>query len=59
LRLNGALDLRLLTGFVPDVDARGPAQINASFEGTLDRRASPGAFTSKTLPHATKNSPPD
>jgi translocation and assembly module TamB len=37
LRLNGALDLRLLTGFVPGIDARGPAQINASFEGTLDR----------------------
>jgi translocation and assembly module TamB len=37
LRLNGALDLRLLTGFMPDIDARGPAQINASFEGTLDR----------------------
>ncbi len=37
LRLNGALDLRLLSGFVPDIDARGPAQINASFEGTLDR----------------------
>jgi translocation and assembly module TamB len=37
LSLNGALDLRLLTGFVPDLDARGPAQINASFEGTLDR----------------------
>jgi translocation and assembly module TamB len=37
LRLNGALDLRLLSGFVPEVDARGPAQINASFEGTLDR----------------------
>ncbi len=37
LRLNGALDLRLLTGFVPVIDARGPAQINASFEGTLDR----------------------
>ena len=35
--LNGALDLRLLTGFVPDLDARGPAQINAMFEGTLDR----------------------
>jgi len=35
--LNGALDLRLLTGFVPDLDARGPAQINAAFEGTLDR----------------------
>jgi translocation and assembly module TamB len=37
LRLNGALDLRLITGFVPNLDARGPAQINASFEGTLDR----------------------
>jgi translocation and assembly module TamB len=37
LRLNGALDLRLITGFVPSLDARGPAQINASFEGTLDR----------------------
>jgi translocation and assembly module TamB len=37
LRLNGALDLRLLSGFEPDLDARGPAQINASFEGTLDR----------------------
>ena len=35
--LNGALDLRLLSGFVPDLDARGPAQINAAFEGTLDR----------------------
>ena len=37
LRLNGGLDLRLLSGFVPELDARGPAQINASFEGTLDR----------------------
>ena len=37
LRLNGDLDLRLMGGFVPDLDARGPAQINASFEGTLDR----------------------
>jgi len=37
LRLNGALDLRLLTGFVPELDARGPAEINASFEGELDR----------------------
>ncbi len=37
LRLNGGLDLRLLSGYVPDLDARGPAQINASFEGTLDR----------------------
>jgi translocation and assembly module TamB len=37
LNLNGALDLRLLSGYVPDLDARGPAQINAAFEGTLDR----------------------
>src|SRR6266852_5316449 len=37
LRLNGALDLRLLSGFVPDIDARGPAQVNASFDGTLER----------------------
>ena len=37
LRLNGALDLRLISGFVAGVDARGPAQINASIEGTLDR----------------------
>ncbi len=37
LNLNGAVDLRLLSGFVPDLDARGPAQINAAFEGTLDR----------------------
>ncbi|HKF25102.1 MAG TPA: translocation/assembly module TamB domain-containing protein, partial [Candidatus Acidoferrum sp.] len=37
LNLNGALDLRLLSGFVPGLDARGPAQVNAAFEGTLDR----------------------
>ena len=37
LKLNGALDLRLLGGFVPSLDARGPAQVNASFEGTLER----------------------
>lgn len=37
LNLNGAVDLRLLSGFVPDLDVRGPAQINAAFEGALDR----------------------
>jgi len=37
LHLNGALDLRLISGFVSGLDARGPAQINASFEGSLDR----------------------
>ncbi len=37
LKLNGALDLRLLTGFVPALEASGPAQVNASFEGPFDR----------------------
>jgi translocation and assembly module TamB len=37
LRLNGGLDLRLLSGYVAELDARGMAQVNASFEGTLDR----------------------
>jgi autotransporter translocation and assembly factor TamB len=27
----------LLSGLVPGLDARGPAQVNAAFEGTLDR----------------------
>src|SRR5206468_10007167 len=33
LRLNGALDLRLISGYVPILDARGPAKVNAPFEG--------------------------
>ena len=37
LDLNGALDLRLLGGYLPGLETRGPAQINASFQGTLDR----------------------
>lgn len=37
LKLNGGLNLRLLSGFVPGLDASGPAQMNASFEGSLDR----------------------
>jgi len=37
LRLKGGLDLRLLGGYVRTLDARGTAQVNASFEGTLDR----------------------
>jgi translocation and assembly module TamB len=37
LKLNGTLDLRLLSGNVPALDAQGTAQINAGFEGTLDR----------------------
>jgi translocation and assembly module TamB len=37
LRLNGTLDLRLLSAFIPDLDASGPAQINAAVEGTMDQ----------------------
>ena len=37
MRLNGGLDLRLLSGFVPDLEAHGPAQINAAIEGTFER----------------------
>ena len=44
LRLNGELDLRLLSGFAQGLDARGAAQINASFEGTLDRPRITGKF---------------
>lgn len=35
--LNGAVDLRLASGFFPGVDARGPAQVDAAISGTLDR----------------------
>jgi len=37
LRLNGGLDLRLLAGISPGLTIGGPAQINATFEGTLQR----------------------
>ena len=45
LRLNGAFDLRLLRGFVRDLDTQGAAQINATFEGTLDRPRITGRAT--------------
>jgi translocation and assembly module TamB len=37
LRLNGALDLRLLSSLTPGLSSGGSAQVNATFEGTLDR----------------------
>ena len=37
MKLNGSVDLRLLSGYVPDVNFTGHADMNASFEGTLDR----------------------
>jgi translocation and assembly module TamB len=36
LRLNGALDLRLVSTLAPGVTSGGSAQVNAVFEGTLD-----------------------
>jgi len=35
LRLSGAANLRLFSGFVPNLDVRGPAQIDAGIAGTL------------------------
>ena len=37
LELNGSVDLRLLNGYIPNVDTSGHADMNASIEGTLDR----------------------
>jgi len=37
MRLNGSVDLRLLSGYMTNVDVNGHADINTSFEGTLDR----------------------
>lgn len=37
MKLNGSVDLRLLSGYVPNTDFTGRGDINASFEGTLDR----------------------
>jgi translocation and assembly module TamB len=35
LQLSGSVNLRLLGGFLPELEARGMAQVNASVEGTL------------------------
>jgi translocation and assembly module TamB len=37
MKLNGSVDLRLLSGYMADVDVSGHADINTSFEGTVDR----------------------
>jgi translocation and assembly module TamB len=37
LKLNGSVDLRLLNGYIPNVETSGHADMNASFEGPLDR----------------------
>jgi translocation and assembly module TamB len=54
MKLNGSVDLRLLSGYVPDVDLAGHADMNASFEGTLDR---PRIFGRVSLNRVSARSP--
>jgi translocation and assembly module TamB len=37
LKMKGSVDLRLLSGYVPDVNFAGHGNIDATFSGTLDR----------------------
>jgi translocation and assembly module TamB len=37
MRLNGSVDLRLFSAYIPGVDVGGHVDMNASFENTLDR----------------------
>ena len=37
LNLSGQVNLRLLKGFIPDLEAQGRADANVSIEGTMDR----------------------
>jgi len=37
LKLNGSVDLQLLSAYAPDMGVGGHADVNASFEGTLDK----------------------
>ena len=37
MKLNGAVDLRLISAYIPDVAIAGHVDVNASLEGTLDR----------------------
>jgi translocation and assembly module TamB len=37
MKLNGSVDLRLLSAYLPGMDLGGHVDMNASFEGTLDR----------------------
>ena len=47
LRLDGAVSLQLLAGFLPQLEATGRAQVNAAVGGTLSLRASTARFTSR------------
>ena len=43
--LSGAVNLRLIKGFVPDLEAQGSADANVSIEGTMDRPRVTGRVT--------------
>jgi translocation and assembly module TamB len=45
LRLDGLLNLRLLSGVLPDLDARGPAQLAVTLRGTTARPRLEGRLT--------------
>lgn len=45
LKLNGSVDLRLLSGYVSDVSTTGHANVNASLEGSLDKPRIVGRVT--------------
>jgi translocation and assembly module TamB len=49
LKLNGSVDLRLLNGYIPNVSTAGHADMNASFEGTMDRPRIIGRVTLKSV----------
>ena len=60
LPIVGEVNLRLLGGFVPGLDASGPAQVDASVTGTLSApRRSPAACTWRTRLFVTAISPRD
>jgi translocation and assembly module TamB len=49
LKLNGSVDLRLLNGYIPGVSTSGHADMNASFDGTMDKLRIIGRVTLKSV----------
>ncbi|HTQ96907.1 MAG TPA: translocation/assembly module TamB domain-containing protein [Candidatus Acidoferrum sp.] len=49
LKLNGTVNLQLLNGYIPDVSTTGHADMNASFEGTIDKPRIIGRVSLKSV----------
>jgi translocation and assembly module TamB len=49
LKLNGSVNLQLLNGYIPDVSTTGHADMNASFEGTIDKPRIIGRVSLKSV----------